>query len=227
MKVYHGSYIEIEDIDLEKSEAGKDFGRGFYVTKSYSQAETWAKRKGAKKRTNGFVTEYDFKPEICNMMKLRVLCFEKYNEDWFDFILENRMNEDRDKQMHDYDVVEGPVANDEVATRIYDFQRGYITKQQFLSELKFKKPTHQICFCTVQSLQALSKVHLNSDVASMHLDYDVIQALMTDFQMSEKKATDLYYKSKLFQQIADERTEFYKKNWHELYTLLCKELKYK
>jgi len=33
MRVYHGSYTKIDVIDLEKCEIGKDFGRGFYVTK--------------------------------------------------------------------------------------------------------------------------------------------------------------------------------------------------
>jgi hypothetical protein len=32
MKVYHGSYIEIEKIELAKCLPQKDFGQGFYVT---------------------------------------------------------------------------------------------------------------------------------------------------------------------------------------------------
>ena len=36
MKVYHGSDILIEAIDLTKSKPGKDFGRGFYVN-TYQQ----------------------------------------------------------------------------------------------------------------------------------------------------------------------------------------------
>jgi len=46
MKVYHGSYTEITVIDLSKCELGRDFGKGFYVTKLREQAEFWAKRKG-------------------------------------------------------------------------------------------------------------------------------------------------------------------------------------
>jgi len=33
MKVYHGSYTAIDEIDLNRCEVGKDFGQGFYVTK--------------------------------------------------------------------------------------------------------------------------------------------------------------------------------------------------
>ena len=61
MKVYHGSYTEIDIIDLSFCDVGKDFGQGFYVTKLREQAEFWAKKKGEKYNgTSGFVTEYDF-----------------------------------------------------------------------------------------------------------------------------------------------------------------------
>jgi hypothetical protein len=46
MKVYHGSYTVIDEIDLEKCQSGEDFGRGFYVTKIRSQAEYRAERIG-------------------------------------------------------------------------------------------------------------------------------------------------------------------------------------
>ncbi|MDR1222024.1 MAG: DUF3990 domain-containing protein [Tannerella sp.] len=44
MKVYHGSDSLIRQINLTKSKSGKDFGRGFYVTKYRRQAEDMAKR---------------------------------------------------------------------------------------------------------------------------------------------------------------------------------------
>jgi len=30
MKVYHGSYIKVDTIDLSKCKPNKDFGKGFY-----------------------------------------------------------------------------------------------------------------------------------------------------------------------------------------------------
>ena len=32
MLLYHGSYAEVSDVNLEKCSKGKDFGQGFYVT---------------------------------------------------------------------------------------------------------------------------------------------------------------------------------------------------
>ena len=41
MQLYHGNYTEISVIDLKKAKPYKDFGRAFYLTKYYKQAEIW------------------------------------------------------------------------------------------------------------------------------------------------------------------------------------------
>jgi hypothetical protein len=225
MTVYHGSYTAIDEIDLSLCEVGRDFGRGFYVTNIQSQADFWAKRKGKKQQNNGFVTEFEYDETICEVMKLKVLRFEGYTEKWFDFIIPNRKNKSRNQQLHDYDIIEGPVADDDIATRINDYLAGNITKEQFLIDLTFKTLSHQICFCTVQSLQALELQKGKIDSKIFHTDNDVLQALMTDFGWSEIEATDKYYKSNTYTKFADETTEFYKKDWTEIYELLLHELK--
>jgi hypothetical protein len=48
---------------------------------------------------------------------------------------------------------------------------------------------------------------------------------MTDYGMSETEATDKYYTSNIYTQLADETTEFYKKDWTEIYELLKQELR--
>ena len=61
MLVYHGSYLEIFNIDLSKSKSNKDFGQGFYVTKFRHHAESWAVNMARR---------YDKKPfEIYEMLK--------------------------------------------------------------------------------------------------------------------------------------------------------------
>ena len=44
MILYHGSNISIEEIDLSKCKPWKDFGKGFYTTEIYDQAEKMAER---------------------------------------------------------------------------------------------------------------------------------------------------------------------------------------
>ena len=44
MKLYHGSNVVIENIDLAKCKPYKDFGQGFYLTEIKEQAFEMAKR---------------------------------------------------------------------------------------------------------------------------------------------------------------------------------------
>jgi hypothetical protein len=222
MKVYHGSYTAIDEINLSKCTAGKDFGRGFYVTNIFSQAEIWASRKGKKKK--GVVTEFEFDDFFFENDDLaKVLRFEEYTEEWLDFVVLNRKNKSRKRQAHDYDIVEGPVADDRITQEIDDYIAGIITKEKFLHNL-IHNPSHQICFCTVQSLQALTRSKPIIESKMRHIDSDILQALMTDYGMHELEATDRYYTSNTYTQIADESTEFYKKDWQEIYEMLKIEL---
>ena len=125
MKVYHGSHTAIEKVNLSKCQPGRDFGRGFYVTKIRSQAEYWAKRIGERKDRTGVVTEFEFMEYAYENENLNLLRFDGYLEDWFDFIMLNRANV-QGKQVHNYDIVEGPVADDAVTLRIYDYMDGNI-----------------------------------------------------------------------------------------------------
>ena len=116
MQVYHGSYMRIDKINLSQCIPNKDFGQGFYVTKLHSQAAYWAERKGKKQRNVGFVTEFEYNENICRMMKLKVLRFDDYNDEWLEFVVLNRKNE-TEQQAHDYDIIEGPVADDKIAAQ--------------------------------------------------------------------------------------------------------------
>ena len=222
MKVYHGSYTEITKINLSYCEKAKDFGQGFYVTNIRSQAEYWAIRKGKDKKTEGFVTEFDFNENSCRNLNMKMLHFDDYNEKWLDFVVLNRKN-DTAQQAHDYDIVEGPVADDRINRQIDDYIEGVISKEQFLNDL-IHNPSHQICFCTVQSLQMLTLSKGKIDSAIYHIDDDIVQALMTNYGMTELEATDIYFTSKTYTQFADESTGLYLKSWQEIYEMLKQEL---
>jgi len=225
MKVFHGSYTKINEIDLSKCEIGKDFGKGFYVTKIKEQAEFWAERKGLYNKTEGVVTEFEFNENAFQYFRLKTLRFDGYDENWLDFVAMNR-DTALPQPTHDYDIVEGPIADDKIATRITVYLKGKISKQQFLEELRFMKETHQICFCTGRSLQMLSYTENAKDI-----DYELaeigeflLEQFMLDFNFDEEKAADLFFSSKTFGKLSDRSTEFYKKTWQEIYKLLLNEL---
>jgi hypothetical protein len=227
MKVYHGSYTEIETIDFSFCKKRRDFGRGFYVTKLLSQAKYWAARKGEDNDTEGIVTEFDFDEDFFEDEDLKTLRFDSYNEKWLDFIVSNRRNR-KDTQAHDYDIIEGPVADDDIATRIFDYVNGEIGKTDFLNELKFRKLSHQICFCTLQSLQAIRKVEKYDFTYNLkNITRQIIETLVTEKGLDKATAADKFYDSELFAQLSDKTTGLYEKNWNEIYRLLLNEIKIK
>ena len=224
MKVYHGSYTEIDKIDLLKGELARDFGLGFYVTNIYRQAEYWAMRKGKQRKTKGVVNEYVFFESAFVGDYFRTLRFADYSEEWLDFVVMNRQN-DTTQNVHNYDIVEGPVADDDIATRITVYLAGGITKDEFIEELKFKHTiSHQIAFCTQKSLLMLKKAISKADLSEMTIDDAITQSLIVDFKMDDYQAIDVYFNSKTYSLLIDEKTEYNKKPWQEIYELLKIEL---
>ena len=220
MKLYHGSYTEINVVDLKKSKPYKDFGRAFYLTKYYEQAKIWANRLGVEHKKEGIITEFEFDEYAYEDESFNILKFDEYSEQWLDFIVFNRSKLNPN---HDYDIVEGPVADDAVSQQIDTYLAGKISKKDFLEELKFHKPTHQIAFCTLESLQMIEKTKKNKFIND--IDDIITQFLVTEFGMTEQQSIDFYFQSKTYSKLIDESTEFYKKTWQEIYEMLKKELK--
>lgn len=226
MKVYHGSYMKIDDIDLSKVLPNKDFGRGFYVTKIRRHAENWARIIGLKHQTEGFVTEFEYSETAFTRSVCKIKCFDGYSEEWLDFVV---MNRDRNvpEPAHEYDIVEGPVADDKIQNRINDYLKGKITKSVFLQDLIYHEQTHQICFCTGRSLQMIDRTDREND-----FEYEIIKAgeaileqLIIHFGMDEENAANAFYSSHTFSLLADKTTVLYLKPWQEIYEMLKSELK--
>ena len=55
MMLYHGSYFEVRNPDLEMCARYKDFGRGFYLTTDAEQARQFALISTRKAKVNGIV----------------------------------------------------------------------------------------------------------------------------------------------------------------------------
>jgi len=142
MVIYHGSYIEIKEPEIIIGRNTKDFGSGFYCTVFREQAIRWAKRYN-----QAILNSYEFRINT----DLSILEFETMSEQWLDFIINCRNG-----KQHDYDIVIGAMANDQIYNYIADYIDGIITREQFWSLAKFKYPTHQICFCSTDALECLN-----------------------------------------------------------------------
>jgi hypothetical protein len=124
----------------------------------------------------------------------------------------------------EHDIVEGPVANDDVNDRIIDYLAGIVSKTDFLNELSFHKPTHQICLCTPRSLQMIEPIDKRYYIDVKHISKPIIEKLINEQSIDKYDASDMFYNSKTFSQLSDKTTEFYKKQWSEIYDMLKNEL---
>jgi hypothetical protein len=224
MQVYHGSYMEIFEIDLSKSQSDKDFGRGFYVTKFRRHAESWASNMARRHHKKPVVTEFTFYERAFEEERYKVLRFDGYSETWLDFVVLNR-DPSTTVNQHEYDIVEGPIANDKIQNRIIEFLAGLITKNDFLDELKYHEETHQICFCTLNSLQMLKKADQKFTALMVRINESVVSQLILDNAIDESKAADIFFGSQTFVNLSDESMGLYLKPWQEIYEMLKMELK--
>lgn len=144
MTVYHGSYAKIKSPEIIKGRNTKDFGEGFYCTIIREQAERWARRYNTP-TVNTYTVRLD--------TKLNILEFKKMTEEWLDFIVDCRHG-----KPHNYDIVIGAMANDQIYNYIADYIDGVITREQFWVLARFKYPTHQITFCSDAALKCLEFV---------------------------------------------------------------------
>lgn len=158
MILYHGSNVDIESIDLGRSSVGKDFGCGFYLTASREQAERMGRRRARLYGGEMVVSSFEFDEKAAREAGLNIKFFESYSKEWADFVLANRKNDTR-TQIHDFDIVHGPIANDDVGYQIRRLLAGMITIEAFLAELKYKEGiTYQYFFSTARSVQFLKKL---------------------------------------------------------------------
>lgn len=148
MILYHGSYLEITEPDLLHSRRNVDFGLGFYVTPLYEQAKKWCS-KFKQREKYAVISRYIFDDK--READLKVLRFDSYSEEWLDFILNCR----KGKDMTDYDIVVGGVANDKVFNTVELFFDGLIDKREAIKRLQYEKPNLQICFRTERALGLL------------------------------------------------------------------------
>lgn len=224
MRVYHGSYIKVDTIDLSKCKPNKDFGKGFYVTKFRNHAEEWAKVIGEKQGTDGFVSEFEFSENDFTKSICKIKHFDIYNEEWLDFVVKNR-DKNNETPTHDYDIIIGPVADDKVQNTLRLYLKGKILKEKFLKMLTYHEETHQICFCTLNSLQTIDRIDDTPTYDIVMISEPIIEKLMLDFNFDEEEATNLFFCSDTYDKLSNTQTKLYEKDWTETYKLLLDELK--
>ena len=146
--IYHGGPIEVSKPVLTRIGFAKDFGFGFYCTKIKDQAYSWASRK--KRRDGdpniGYVSIFEY--NACTDLNIKI--FRSANDEWLDFIVKSRKG-----ISSDYDIVEGPMADDRVYNYLDDYIKGELTKEEFFILAKNVDKTHQIAFLSDKAINQL------------------------------------------------------------------------
>ena len=143
MIVYHGSNVEVPVPRILQNGFYKDFGYGFYCTSYEKQEKRWAMTRKGESILNRY--EYRLHPD------LKVLSFVEMTDEWLDFVVDCRRGIE-----HAYDIVEGPMADDQIWNFVEGFVAGRIPREAFWGLVKFNYPTHQIVFCAEAALSTLT-----------------------------------------------------------------------
>ena len=152
MIIYHGSNVTVEEPKILTPNRYLDFGAGFYTTTNYDQALNFAGKVTMRKKCGrSTVNIYELDKDIFD--KVNVLNFESADEAWLDFVSDNRSGIDRTAG---YDLICGPVANDDVYQTFILYSTGVYTKEQTIEALKIKKLYNQYVFTTDRALSFLT-----------------------------------------------------------------------
>jgi hypothetical protein len=97
------------------------------------------------------VNVYEFdKDSAAKTVSIRF--FDSPNEEWLDYVVNNRQG---NGEANDYDIIIGPVANDDVYAIIDYYLEGAYTKEMTINALKIKSLYNQVVFKTDTALKYL------------------------------------------------------------------------
>ena len=124
--VYHGTTSLFDNIEVSMGKPYKDFGKGFYATRTYSHAANLAarnKRLALERfghKCEAYVYTYEMDLEMLSRFKVKK--FKEADMEWMQFVLDNRRSRER---THEYDIVIGPTADDDTSTVLKAYFGGF------------------------------------------------------------------------------------------------------
>lgn len=152
LTLYHGTDCYFDDIRLDKSIGRRDFGVGFYTTTIASQAESWAKSKKIRNHSEAAYV-YVYEAEIADDLSIQK--YEGLTVEWLEMIRDNRKY---GGVQHKYDVMIGPVANDDTMVTVNRYVQGIYTAKEAINRLRFSQANNQVAFHTERAVKCLKLV---------------------------------------------------------------------
>ena len=175
MLLYHGSYACVENIELGQCAAGKDFGKGFYLTSDPNQARSFIRSSIIKAQNSrlislshnyGYVSSFRF---YYPSEDISIHEFEDADKEWLWFISQNRRKKLAadlvpliNKGVFNAEIVIGKIANDTTNPVIATYLNGLYGDVKSDKAVNFAieqlLPDHlvnQFCFLTERAAGCL------------------------------------------------------------------------
>lgn len=153
MKLYHGSTVVVKKPSLKLGRRNTDFGKGFYTTRDVDQAARWARIRLERAGVgSAVVSVYEVdEAALLQHPDLHVLTYHGATKEWLDFVVDNR----RGAPLHNYDVVLGPVANDNLYATISLYENGELSAEAAVVQLKTHVLSDQVSFHSQSAISNL------------------------------------------------------------------------
>lgn len=165
MRLYHGSNVVIESINLAMCRPYKDFGKGFYLTDIEEQAKQMAKRVARIYGGSPIVNAFEIQDDFRKLSDIKIKDFGiQTTEEWAKFVMNNRNRTFTDEantlcnKDNKYDIVIGPVADDNMALLFRQYENEIIDFETLLKGMIYKKTSSQYSFHTEKGIRLLRKV---------------------------------------------------------------------
>ena len=150
MLLYHGSNVGVRNPIIQITKRNLDFGDGFYLTTDLEQAKKWALLVTERTKSGKAIVSV-FEYNEYNDLKIKK--FDEPKKEWLEYVVSNR------KRLFDnnnkYDIIIGPVANDNSMPVITLYLNGVLTENEAVERLLPQKLTDQIVFKNDISLREL------------------------------------------------------------------------
>ena len=113
------------------------------------------------------------------------------------------------------------IANDKMVVQIRLYEQGKISIEKLIEKLTYREPTHQVCFCTIESLYALEIIEDEDALFAVNdITEAILEAIIADFKETENTAIKAFYSSEVYKKLSNTNTLLWKEPWQSIYTTL-------
>lgn len=152
MKLYHGSTVVVKQPNIRIGRKNTDFGKGFYTTTDFDQAASWARIRSRRAGSEvAIVSVYEIDDNLLQNKDFNIMEYHRVTEQWLNFVVNNR----RTAPLHNYDIVLGPVANDNLYATISMYENGQLSVEAAIVQLNTHVLYNQVSFHTKEALSQI------------------------------------------------------------------------